>query len=286
MPTYILDLLIRRAQLKQACNGLVRPVWLMVKSDGVHQAFNTNTVSPSQTMQFESPARLILNIQNIKESVLQVSLCTLDESYHQTIVVASSQILLSSLPFLNPKTISFPLMSTRNMTQTAAIVTMTATISLLPSANDRQKSSQASNSTNSYYPNSPQQSRYSNHNPYNSYQYEYEQQDQEDYSQQQMDYPQQSYQYNQEPPNQYYPQQYQNQPYRQPPQSMPFDMPVNPYKMQNSQNPSMQKKVRYPPFPPIQPPESSVLYNVDGPRQNPNQRANTPKVIHTKRGKR
>lgn len=292
MPTYILDLLIRRAQIKQACNMLIRPVWLMVKSDGVHQAFNTKQVSPSQILQFDSPARLILNIQDIKESVLQVSLCTLDESYHQTIVVASSQILLSSLPFLNPKTISFPLMSTLNMTQTAAIVTVTATISLLPNVNERQKSSYSPNSMNPQYSNSQQmQSQYQYQNPYNPYPDQYEQQDQRGYQpqQRQMGYAQQSYQYDQMYPNEeYYEQQYQNQSYQQPPQmqSMQYNMPVNPYKVQNTQPPP-QKKTRLPPFPPIEPDESSILYNnFDGGRRSSNQQISTPKVIRAKRGKR
>lgn len=284
MPTYILDLLIRRAQIKQACNNLIRPVWLMVRSDGVHQAFNTKQISPCEVLQWDAPARLILNIQNIKESVLQVSLCTLNESYNQTIVVASSQILLSSLPFLNPKTISFPLMSSYDLSQTAAIVTFTATISLLPNPNE-QKSQ--------YQSNSMQQRNQYNQNPPPSYSNPYDQ-PQGYMQQQQTNYPQQNYQYNQPPAgNQYYQQPNQNNYYPQPQQRQmdlgydPNNMPVNPYKTSHPQpGPVVAKKVHYPPFPPIEPDRSSVLYNVDERSMQFSQKANTPKVIHAKKGRK
>ena len=283
MPTYILDLLVRRAQIRQACNRLVRPVWLMIKSDGVHQAFNTKSINPSDVLQWDAPARLILNIQNFDESVLQVSLCTLNESYNQNLVVASSQILLSSLPSLNPKTISFPLMSSYNITETAAIVTMTATISQLPNVNDHQKSQYSSPSMQQPYYNQNQQSPYSDQYGQNQrYQSRF-------HARQQANYQQQDDQYDQEPANnQFYQQSYPNQQYFQPQQEQ-YSMPVNPYKMQNSHfGQSSQKKVHYPPFPPIQPDSSVFPPDFDGGGgggNGYNQQMKTPKVIRSKRKK-
>ncbi|OHS99972.1 hypothetical protein TRFO_33495 [Tritrichomonas foetus] len=134
MPTYILDLVIERAQVLNSCPPAGSPVWIMIQADGVHQVFNTPAQLLSQMLQFNSPARFILTLMNLENSFLIAKLCTNDPRSGATHVLAQSQIQLSTLPKKTPKNFSFPLKSSYNLSKDAMLLTLTATISMLPQA--------------------------------------------------------------------------------------------------------------------------------------------------------
>ncbi|OHS94092.1 hypothetical protein TRFO_11351 [Tritrichomonas foetus] len=294
MPTYILDLVIRRVQVMPACPRLIRPVWLMVRSDGVTQAFTTAQAAPAETIQWDAPARLILNVPNIAEAYLQISLCTLNESYNQTQVVALSQVNLKALPAGSPKSISIPLMSCFNTLDTAAITTMTATISQLgPSPNEQRKSPFIVTPIQNPIQVDSANFDYSYNNQFNNSQMRppnIQQYQQNNFQQRQA--PMQPNNYD----NQFHYNNSQNMPpQRQPPPQQnqgqqPTQPPVNPYRIGDNQafdHPQQQqqkaKKVIYPP---INPPETSILYKVDNLTNGPINQNQGPKVVRTKKSKK
>lgn len=146
--------MIHKADLTEACNGMSGPFCLVARTDGVSQNFMTKESYPSNDgiLQFENPARLILNLPTLQNSVFQMSLLTLRGN--RTTVVGSAQIFLRDIPD-SPRKISFPLMSVNNVSQKVCTVRMKVAITLFQQNEQQQMQNRQPQPTGFQY-NNPQ----------------------------------------------------------------------------------------------------------------------------------
>ena len=101
----------------------------MIKVDGSPNPFTTKQVQSSDVLLFNTSARLILDIADLKSAHMFINLCTFTDDGTRVTSVAVSKVGLKSFPVGRPRKFSIPLLSTENTAIHAASLTLTSTIS-------------------------------------------------------------------------------------------------------------------------------------------------------------
>lgn len=128
--TFILDILLDEGQFSPYLNQFVSPMWLVLTADGLSKSVSTPRVLPNPTVKFNFPARLILNLNNLDNAFLQVSLCTvLDSDPTKKKLIASSKMKLNALMPGRCSKITFPLLDSLNHQKEAALITIQVSFS-------------------------------------------------------------------------------------------------------------------------------------------------------------
>ena len=130
MTKYVLDLLIREAELFTPCSWVTNPIWIDISADGLQKTFSTSRVSPCPHPSWNCGARLVLKLNTLAGSHFAASLMT-NRQDGQPVAVARSQIRLETLPLGTPRKFAFPLMFVQDYSVQAASLCVTATISAL-----------------------------------------------------------------------------------------------------------------------------------------------------------
>jgi hypothetical protein len=134
MQTYLLDILVHDLQLYESMNGILGPIWLMLRADGLNQPFTTCQQRPAACCVWNCAVRLVLNLATLDGSHFKATLRT--RGYlGEDVPLACSQIQLNTLVMGQPKRFSFPLMLVQNYQIPAAMATVTVGISMLPPPN-------------------------------------------------------------------------------------------------------------------------------------------------------
>ena len=153
--TYILDILIEEAQFSSYLHRIKKPMWFVLKADGVKKSVNSKQVMPQSLIEIKFGARIILNLENLSSSYLTMHLCMApDVSNPQKIlIVACSKMKLESISTGKCVRFNFPLFDTMNPSKEAVLLSVQASIS------DMKEISKARNtypgSVNSIYPQQP-----------------------------------------------------------------------------------------------------------------------------------
>ena len=125
---WIIDLVIKDAEIHDGVNHSNTPIWFVVIADGVPQPFSTPQVQNSKNPTWNYPARLVLKSLDISKSFLYVALCTSGPN-NVNIPLCSARISLRNLPIGSPKSFKFPLMLTNKADTEACTVRCAATLS-------------------------------------------------------------------------------------------------------------------------------------------------------------
>jgi hypothetical protein len=134
MERWILDIVLKDANLNPQFQTTVTPIWLVVNADGLAQQFSTPTASISTGLMWNFPARLFLSVSNIATSYLYVTMCTFGPNNQGNIQLARSRIALRGVPRDVPKVFRFPLMCAQNSAQEFARLTACASLSPIAGA--------------------------------------------------------------------------------------------------------------------------------------------------------
>ncbi|KAH0795590.1 hypothetical protein GPJ56_000469 [Histomonas meleagridis] len=129
MPNYILDFVIEYAKFIAPPNIPIQYVWLKFKADGVNQTVCTSQIRPSEYMEWHKNVRLIISLDKLEGYHLAACFYLLPYNQIEAQIFAVAQVRLSELPIGNPRRLSFPLMSSLDMSAVAIQVTIIATIS-------------------------------------------------------------------------------------------------------------------------------------------------------------
>ena len=127
--TWILDLVIKDAEMGPDTQNLNTPLWFVIKADGLPQPVHTSQALPSSNPQWNFPVRLILQLNDISRAYLYVTLCTFKPGFEGPTAIARSRIGLRSMPIGSPKQFKFPLMLSVNPNSLAAHACFMATLS-------------------------------------------------------------------------------------------------------------------------------------------------------------
>ena len=130
MTKYVLDLLIRDAELFTPCSWLRAPIWVDISADGLQKKFSTSQVAPCPHPSWNSGARLVLKLNTLTGSHFKAALMSYGPD-GQPFPVAMSQIRLETLQLGMVRKFSFPLMLVQDYSIQAASLSVTATISAL-----------------------------------------------------------------------------------------------------------------------------------------------------------
>lgn len=128
--TYLLDIFIERGELYQPCAGIVSPIWVQIRADGLERPFNTGRVAPCPYPGWGHGGRLILHLDTLNNKHFKAFLMTVGQG-GQEIHFTASQISLQALPMGRPKRFSFPMMLCSNYNVTGGTLYVTATLSSL-----------------------------------------------------------------------------------------------------------------------------------------------------------
>jgi hypothetical protein len=131
MQTYLVDIVVHDVQLYEACNSIRNPMWITLKADGLSQTFTTSPLPPSPRIVWNCPVRLVLNLASLDDKHFKTTIHTTGY-LGEDLAVACAQVRLNSLVFGQPKKFCFPLLNVRDFRVTAAMLTVTAAISVLP----------------------------------------------------------------------------------------------------------------------------------------------------------
>lgn len=128
MSSWILDLVIKDAEINEDLASTKSPIWFVVQADGLQQPFSTKQVQYSRTPSWNYPARLVLKVSDISQAYMYVVLCTFGPD---NIInpLCRARVGLRNLPIGSPKTFKFPLMQIDNNEWESATVRCVATLS-------------------------------------------------------------------------------------------------------------------------------------------------------------
>ena len=132
--TFILDLVIKEAEMGEQMAHLKTPLWFVLTADGLSQPAQSTQAIPCQRPRWDWPVRLILSIQDITRAYLYVTMATYKIGADGVMAIARSKIGLRSLPIGKPKQFKFPLMQSSNAANIVAQVTFIATLSSITPA--------------------------------------------------------------------------------------------------------------------------------------------------------
>ena len=110
--TYLLDVVVTRAEDLSPEYSSDAPIWLVFQADSLEQAFSTPKV-PASNPTWDYPFRLVLNVPDINISYLFVTMCTYDRQ-RQIKPIARCRLQLGSMPSGNAKKIQFPMLMKGN----------------------------------------------------------------------------------------------------------------------------------------------------------------------------
>ena len=128
--TFLLDVLLDEGQFSPYLNQFVSPMWLVFSADGLSKSVSTPRVLPNPTVKFNFATRLILNLVNIDNAFLRVSLCTVSDSDPtKAKLIASSKMSLSALTPGRCSKITFPLLDTLDHRKESALLSFQISLS-------------------------------------------------------------------------------------------------------------------------------------------------------------
>lgn len=128
--SWILDVVIKNAQLSANFPDPSKSFWLLINADGIPHPFSTPQVQPQKkchpsdaanlascqqsvlVLEWNCPARIVLDgslLRDFSTGYLYVSLCSYNNDQTDIVSLAHSRISLRVLPFGSPKTLYFPL---------------------------------------------------------------------------------------------------------------------------------------------------------------------------------
>ena len=129
MSAYILDMIVNSGQFTDALELNETPVWVMFKVDGTNSSVSTHKSRLCSNVIWNFKVRLTPIIRNLETSYMYVNLCTLSKNREQITSVAVSKLCLKNFPVGNPRSFSFPLLSTSNTAIQVGKIKLTATLS-------------------------------------------------------------------------------------------------------------------------------------------------------------
>jgi len=127
--SWILDLVIRDAEIKEEYSNIEKPIWFVVSANGLNQPFSTPQVTPTKSPKWNYPARLVLKFSDITTAYLYVTLCTFGNDNNVIIPLARARVGLRTFPIQNPRQFTFPLMNVNDLSQEFSTLRLIATIS-------------------------------------------------------------------------------------------------------------------------------------------------------------
>ena len=136
LQSWLLDLVVIDGTLDHSFTEIDSGIWLIISADGIPRPFSTTECTNLNNPSWNFPARMILQFCDVHRAYLYVTLCTRKPHSESVQCIGRSKIGLRNLPIGSPKTFTFPLMFTRNATQVAMTVRITATLSNLNQSNE------------------------------------------------------------------------------------------------------------------------------------------------------
>ena len=133
---YVLDILIKRADMKSPLSELETPMWFVLTADGLTSPpIQSTQAIPGPHPEWNFALRMVLSIRNISTSYLYISLATYQVGNGCPKCIARSKIKLANMPKGTPKQFKFPLMDAENSANVVGNATFLATFTALSSAN-------------------------------------------------------------------------------------------------------------------------------------------------------
>lgn len=127
--SYILDIVVKEADLMPILSDIGTPLWFVINADGLPNQFFTPKVCFNMHPVWNCPMRLIIQVPDIARAYLYVTLCTFAENGTDVRGIARARVGLRSLPNGTPKQFRFPLMYTSNSAFEALQLYLIATLS-------------------------------------------------------------------------------------------------------------------------------------------------------------
>ncbi|OHT04774.1 hypothetical protein TRFO_06220 [Tritrichomonas foetus] len=128
--TYIFDILLEEGQFSPSLKRIVSPMWLVFQANGLSKSVSTKGVLPQSIVKFNFGSRLILQLPNLDNAYLTISLCTVSGSDPTKVsLIACSKMKLSSFANGQCTKINFPLIDAVNRQQEVALLSIQASMS-------------------------------------------------------------------------------------------------------------------------------------------------------------
>ena len=128
MSQYVLDIIVKSAELDKSLKSLKGDFFLKFKVDGNQQnVFTPN--SPPSNLCWNYSFRIILTLADISSAFLYAYLCVRHNGKDRNI--GMSKVCIKALPVGYPKNFTFPVMNPKNTAITTAKLNLTAALSAL-----------------------------------------------------------------------------------------------------------------------------------------------------------